>query len=273
MDLSRLSLNTATVKQQCNLQQAVDLCLEHKIPCIAPWRDQIHAIGLKNASKIIRDSGLEVSSLCRGGMFPQATKIEFQKNIEDNYLAINEAVSIGAKSLVLVVGGLPENSRDIKGARQQVEEAIRNILNYAEQFQLPLGIEPLHPMYASDCACINTVQQAIDLCNKINHPLLGVVLDVYHIWWDPMLKESINNCRNKIFGYHVCDWHHHTDDMLLDRGMMGDGIIDIKYISKLVANNHYKDFVEVEIFSQNIWWKKPANEVATTIKKRFQEFV
>ena len=273
MDLARLSLNTATVKQQCNLQQAVDLCLRHNISCIAPWRDQIHDIGLDKASKIINNSGLNVSSLCRGGMFPQSNKQEFKKNIQDNYLAIDEAVSIGSKSLVLVVGGLPKNSKDIQGARQQVENAIREILLYAEKFQMPLGIEPLHPMYAADRACINTVQQAIDLCNKINHPLLGIVLDIYHIWWDPVLEQSINNCRGKIFGYHTCDWHINTSDMLLDRAMMGDGIVDIKQISQFVQNNNYKDFVEVEIFSKNIWWKKEPNEIARIIKERFQNFV
>ena len=273
MDLNKISLNTATVRAQWDLKEIIEACLRHNICAIAPWRDQIHEIGLKKISKMIRDSQLKVSSLCRGGMFPQKNKILFKKNIEDNLLAIDEAKSINADCLVLVVGGIPEDSCDIEGARKQVLEGILNILDYAKKNKMPLGIEPLHPMYAADRACINTIKQALNICNKINDDFLGIVLDVYHIWWDPDLEESIQKTKGKILGYHVCDWHRDTNDILLDRGMMGDGIVDIKKISNWISKAGYDNLVEVEIFSKNIWWSKPGDEVIQIVKNRFLEYV
>ena len=273
MDLSRLSLNTATVRVQWGLEECVQACLKYQIPALAPWRNTIQKVGLKKARKIIIDSGLKVSSLCRGGMFPQKTKNLFQENIEDNFRAIDEANAINAECLVLVVGGLAEGSKNIELAREQVIKGISLILDYAKKNQMPLGIEPLHPMYAADRACVNTVRQALDICSKFCDDYLGVVLDVYHIWWDPFLKEAIKKAKGKILGYHVCDWHRETNDLLLDRGMMGDGVIDIKQISSWIEKADYQGLVEVEIFSKNIWWKKDAGEVIKVMKDRFLKYV
>ena len=177
LDTSLLSLNTATVKQQWNLEQMIDGCVRHRIGAISPWRDQVAACGLENAAARIRNAGLRVSGLCRGGMFPAVDAAGLQANIDDNRRAIDEAVALGAECLVLVVGGLPDGSRDIARAREQVFDGMSAILEYAKANSMPLAIEPLHPMYAADRACINTLQQALDICDRLGAGT-GVAVDV-----------------------------------------------------------------------------------------------
>jgi sugar phosphate isomerase/epimerase len=277
-DLSKsnelLSLNTATIKKQWNLEQIIEGCARHQIGAIAPWRDQISECGLDKASKLIQDAGLRVSGLCRGGMFPAKNNAIFNQNIEENKQAIDEAAKLNAECLILVVGGLPEKSKDIEDARHQVEEGIANILDYARASEVPLAIEPLHPMYAADRACVNTLKQALDICDRLGEGI-GVALDVYHVWWDPELKTQIERAgKNKqLLAYHVCDWLVPTTDLLLDRGMMGDGIIELKKIRKWVENAGYNKTCEVEIFSANDWWLRPPEEVLEIVISRFHSVV
>ena len=179
-DTVLLSLNTATVRQQWNLEQIIDGCVRHEIGAISPWRDQVEACGLSEAAKRIKDAGLRVSGLCRGGMFPATDDAGLQANIDDNRRAIDAAAALGAECLVLVVGGLPEGSRDISRAREQVFDGMLAVLDHARSKQMPLAIEPLHPMYAADRACINTMKQALDICDRLGAGT-GVVVDVYHV--------------------------------------------------------------------------------------------
>ena len=185
-----LSINLATTRQQWGFAEAVDGCLARGITAIAPWRDQIAAIGLAEASRIVRANGLRLTGVCRGGMFPAADADGRQAAIDDNRRAVDEAAELGADCLVLVVGGLPEGSRDIVGARAQVAEGIAALLPHARAANVPLAIEPLHPMYAADRACVNTLDQALDLCEALG-PGVGVAIDVYHVWWDPGLAAAI----------------------------------------------------------------------------------
>ncbi len=238
--MSELALNLATIRGSWDLAQAIDGCLRHGIGAISPWRDQLEPLGLAESARLIRASGLTVSSLCRGGMFPADTAAGRQAAIEDNRRAIGEAAAIGAKCLVLVVGTLPPNSRDLPASRQMVADGIAAILPEARAAGVALGIEPLHPMYAGDRACINTIDQALDLCEALGEGA-GVVVDTYHTWWDPNLSAAIARAGRlqRLLMYHISDWLVPTTDMLLDRGMMGDGVIDFRAIRAMVEAAGY----------------------------------
>ena len=263
-----LSLNTATVRERWTLPQIIEGCARHDIRAIAPWRDQVTACGLDTAARLIRSHGLRVNGYCRGGMFPAADATGRARAAEDNRRAVDEALALGAECLILVVGGLPAGSKDIEGARQQVKDGIAALRDYAHPQKLPLAIEPLHPMYAADRACVNTLAQANDLCDALGEGV-GVAVDVYHVWWDPALEREIARAGRRILGFHVCDWLVPTTDMLLDRGMMGDGVIDIPRIRGWVEATGYGDCVEVEIFSASNWWKRDPDEVLRTVRERY----
>jgi sugar phosphate isomerase/epimerase len=257
-----LSLNTATVRRQWNLAQIIDGCARHAIRGISPWRDQVAQMGLQHTKKTIQDRNLAVTGLCRGGFF---TAKDWR---DDNRRAIEEAHELSAQCLVLVVGGLPPGSKDIRGARQQVKDGIAAILPEARKARVPLAIEPLHPMQAAERACINTLEQALDICDELGDGL-GVAVDVYHVWWDPKLEAQIRRAgKKRILAYHICDWLVPTRDLLNDRGMMGDGVVDLPRIRGWVESAGYSGFQEVEIFSELDWWKRDPDEVLRTCVER-----
>lgn len=266
-----LSMNLATLRNGSSFGEMVDDCLLHGVTAISPWRDQVAAVGLTEAARIVEANKLRVTGLCRGGMFPAETADGRQKNIDDNLRAIDEAATLHADCLVLVVGGLPGSSKDIVGARQMVQDGIAAMLPHAKASGVPIAIEPLHPMYAADRACVNTIDQALDICVELGDDNLGVAVDVYHVWWDPNLASAIARAGDmkRIFAHHICDWLVPTTDMLLDRGMMGDGVIDLKDIRRMIEAAGYHGPQEVEIFSRDTWWKKPGDEVVRTCVERF----
>jgi sugar phosphate isomerase/epimerase len=258
----KLSLNTATVRKQWDLAEIIDGCARHEIEGISPWRDQVSNLGLKKTVSMIRSNGLTVTGLCRGGFF---TAKDWR---DDNRRAIEEAHALGAQCLVLVVGGLPAGSKDLAGARRQVRDGIGEILPEARKARVPLAIEPLHPMQAAERACINTLEQALDLCDELGDGI-GVAVDVYHVWWDPKLEQQIGRAgKKRILAYHICDWLVPTRDLLNDRGMMGDGVIDLPRIRGWVERAGYAGFQEVEIFSERDWWQRDPDEVLDTCKER-----
>ncbi len=263
-DPARLALNTATVKKQWNLAQIIDGCARHGIRGIAPWRDQVQQLGLSSTKKLIQSNGLTVTGLCRGGFFTA------KDWLDDNRRAIEEAHTLGAQCLVLVVGGLPEGSKDLARARERVQECISRILPEARKAGVPLAIEPLHPMQAAERACVNTLEQALDICDALGDGI-GVAVDVYHVWWDPKLQQQIERAgKKRILAYHICDWLVPTRDLLNDRGMMGDGVIDLPRIRGWVEAAGYAGFHEVEIFSELDWWQRDPDEVLRTAKERHQ---
>ena len=265
----KISLNLATTRQVWGFAEAVDGCLKAGITAISPWRDQIAAIGLSEAARIVRDNKIQVTGVCRGGMFPAETAAGRQAQIDDNLHAIDEAAALNADCLVLVVGGLPGSSKDLPGARQMVTDGIAAMLPHARASGVKIAIEPLHPMYAADRACVNTIDQALDFCEALGETV-GVAIDVYHVWWDPQLANAIARAgrMHRIFAHHICDWLVPTRDMLLDRGMMGDGVIDLPAIRKMIEGAGFFGPQEVEIFSQDNWWKRPGDEVLAVIKQR-----
>lgn len=268
--MAELSLNLATTRQQWGFAEAVDGCLRHGVTAISPWRDQVAKIGLGEAARIVETNGLRVTGLCRGGMFPAETAEGRQAHIDDNKRAIDEAAALGADCLVLVVGGLPGASKDIAAARGMVLDGLTAVLPHAQASGVKLAIEPLHPMYAADRACVNTIDQALDLAEQLG-PMVGVAIDVYHVWWDPNLAAAIARAGrlNRIFAHHICDWLVPTRDLLNDRGMMGDGVIDLKAIRAMIEQAGYHGPQEVEIFSAENWWKRPGDAVVETCLERF----
>jgi sugar phosphate isomerase/epimerase len=263
-------MTLATLRGAGGFVEAVEACLRGGIAAISPWRDQVGAVGLEKAARIVRDNGLRVTGLCRGGMFPADTADGRQAAIEDNLRAVDEAAALGADCLVLVVGGLPAGSRDIGAARQMVADGIFAVLPHARAAGVPLAIEPLHPMYAADRSCVNTLDQALDLCDALGEGV-GVAIDAYHVWWDPNLAAAIARAGKggRILAHHVCDWLVPTTDLLLDRGMMGDGVIDLVGLRTMIEAAGYRGPQEVEIFSRDNWWKRPADEVVRVTVERF----
>src|SRR5437868_2976906 len=266
-DRALLSINSMTVKAW-SLQQLIEGCARAGISAISPWRDIVQACGAERAGKLIRAQSMTVTGLCRGGMFPAADEAGRRAALDDNRRAVDEAAAIGAQCLILVVGGLPKGSRDLAGARRQVRDALAALLPHARQAQVPLAIEPLHPMYAADRACVNTLAQALDLCDELGDGV-GVAVDVYHVWWDPDLAAQVARAGRRILGFHLCDWLVPTTDLLLDRGMMGDGVIDLPAIRRQVEATGYMGPREVEIFSKDNWWKRDGDEVLRTVKERY----
>ena len=260
-----LSLNTATVRKQWNLAQIIDGCARHEIRGISPWRDQVAQMGLKNAISAIRSNNLTVTGLCRGGFF---TARDWR---DDNRRAIEEAHELGAHCLVLVVGGLPQGSKDLISARQRVKDGIAEILPEARKAKVPLAIEPLHPMQAAERACINTLEQALDICDQLGDGI-GVACDVYHVWWDPKLESQIKRAgKRRLLAYHICDWLVPTRDLTTDRGMMGDGVIDLPLIRGWMESAGYSGFQEVEIFSELDWWKRDPDGVLRICNERVKQ--
>ena len=271
MSVQGLSINLATVSRQFGFAEAVDACLAQGVTAIAPWRDQVEAIGLDEAARIVKVNGLRVTGYCRGGMFPAADEIGLAAAIGDNKRAIDEAAALGADCLVMVVGGLAGKSKDIAAARAMVADGLAAVLPYARACKVPLAIEPLHPMYAADRACVNTLEQALDLCDALGAGV-GVAIDVYHTWWDPKIRPQIARAGRKrqILAHHICDWLTPTRDLLLDRGMMGDGVIDLKQFRADIERAGFHGPQEVEIFSSENWWKRPGEEVIATCIERYR---
>jgi sugar phosphate isomerase/epimerase len=270
-DRSLISINSMTVKAW-SLDELAEGCARAGIGAISPWRDIVQACGIERAGRVIRTHGLTVTGLCRGGMFTAADEAGRRAALDDNRRAVDEAAAIGAQCLVLVVGGLPKGSRDIAGARRQVRDGLLALLPHARQAGVPLAIEPLHPMYAADRACVSTLAQAIDLCDELGDGA-GVVVDTYHVWWDPDLARQIARAGRRIAAYHVNDWLVPTADLLLDRGMMGDGVIDLRSIRAMVEAAGYRGHCEVEILSAGGWWKRDPAEVLRICIERHQTVV
>lgn len=251
-DLSRLCIHTFTTKPW-SLEEAVPAYAAAGVKGITVWRNAIEGRDLKQARRLMEDNGLSVVSLCRGGFFPSAAVEKREAALDDNRRAIEEAAAIGAPHVVLVCGAEPGLS--LEDARKQIREGIEAVLPEAKASGVKLAIEPLHPMYADSRSAVNTLGQANDMVEAIASPLVGVAVDVYHLWWDPNLEAEIARCGrlNALFAYHVCDWKTPTEDLLLDRGLMGEGCIPLRKIRSWVEATGFDGFNEVEIFSATRW--------------------
>ena len=263
MDLSRFCVHTITTKPW-PIETAIERFSAHGVAGMTVWRDalirwdrasfeQRHIERCAATGQRIRDAGMAVVSLCRGGFFPVETAAGRQAAIDDNRRAIDEAAALGAPLLVLVCGAVPGQPLDV--SRGQIRAGIEAVLPQAQAAGVKLGVEPLHPMYADSRSAINTMAQANDICAQIDSPFVGVVVDVYHLWWDPYLHAEIIRCgqMGKLFAFHVCDWRTPTEDLLNDRGLMGEGCINISEIRGWVEGAGFDGYNEVELFSNRYW--------------------
>jgi sugar phosphate isomerase/epimerase len=270
--LDRLSLNTATTKRW-TIAEAADGCARAGIPGIGLWRDRVQEVGADKAAQILRERGLTVTSLCRGGFFTASDGEARRAARDDNRRAVDEAVAVGTDTLILVCGGLPTGSRDLPAARRMVTDAIAELAPYARDHGVRLAIEPLHPMFCADRAVVSTLGQALDMADEIGAQNVGAVVDTYHVWWDPQLHSQIERAgrTGRIFSFQVCDWVVPLpSDVLLGRGHVGDGHIDVPAIARAVVEAGHTGYVEVEIFNEEIW-DTPGDETLAVMTARHRE--
>jgi sugar phosphate isomerase/epimerase len=270
----RLSLNTATTKR-LTLVEALSAAQRAGLSHVGLWRDRVVEVGLPAAARLVAESGLTVTSLCRGGFLTAADPEGRQAALEDNRRAIEEAATLGTRELIMVVGGLVDGEKDLGAARERVADRIAELVPYAAEHDVRLVLEPLHPMYAADRAVLSTLEQGLDLATPFPIDTVGVVVDTFHVWWDPKLSEQIARAgrEGRLASYQVCDFNLPiAADALLSRGMMGDGVIDFATIGREVTAAGYCGPVEVEIFNADIW-AADADEVIETMKRRWLELV
>ncbi|MAS95656.1 MAG: xylose isomerase [Verrucomicrobiales bacterium] len=266
-DHSKLCVHTITTKPW-SVEESMDKYTEAGIGGITVWRQWLEGRDIAKVGDQLRDRNLEIVSLCRGGFFPSKTEPGLKEAIEDNKLAIREAAELGAPLIVLVCGAVP--GQPLEESRKQIADGIAAVLPLAEEHNIKLAIEPLHPMYADDRSAINTMASANEVCDQLNHPLAGIAADVYHIWWDPDLEEQIRITgeKDRLFAFHICDWMTPTADLLNDRGLMGEGCIDIPGIRAMVEATGFDGFNEVEVFSDR-WWSQDQDTFLKAIKEAY----
>ena len=251
-DFSRLCVHTITTRPW-SIEEAGVRYGAAGVKGITVWRQWLEGRDPAQVGRDLRAAGLEVVSLCRGGFFPAREAAARAAAIGENRRAIDEAHALGAPLIVLVCGAVPGQDLDV--SRKQIAEGLAAVLDQARAAQVKLAIEPLHPMYADARSAINTLRQANDLCDRLAAPQVGVAVDVYHLWWDPDLRSQIQRCgrAGRIYAFHVCDWRTPTEDLLNDRGLMGEGCIPLRQIRGWVEQAGFGGFLEVEIFSNRYW--------------------
>ncbi|MGI8418617.1 MAG: sugar phosphate isomerase/epimerase family protein [Nakamurella sp.] len=271
-DIDRLSLNQKTTNRW-TLPEAIDGCVRAGISSIGVWREPLAEIGVPAAKRLLGEAGLRVSSLCRGGFLTALDDGAFEAALADNVEAIKETAGIGADCLVMVVGGLPPGSRDLPGARARVAEGLSRLAPVAGEHGVQLALEPMHPIFTADRGVLATLGEALDLAEQYPAEQVGVVVDTFHVWWDPQLEAQIARAAGRVASFQVCDWITPLPaDSLLSRGMMGDGHIEFPRLVQLVAAAGYTGDIEVEIFNADVWAADP-DQVIDTMKERYLDVV
>ena len=264
---ARLSLNQRTTASW-SLPEAVQGCVDAGLGGIGIWREQLAEVGLQEACRLVAESGLRVSSLCRGGFFTVADPDQARAAEASNREAIQEAAALGAVTLVLVPGGLPPGDRDLAGARDRAARAIERLVPFAHELGVNLGIEPMNPIYAADRGVVSTLRQALDIAERFDAQDVGVVVDTFHLWWEPGITDQLRRAGDRITSYQVSDWITPLPaDTLLARGMMGDGHIDFAAFTRAVAQTGYAGDIEVEIFNADLWAQPPAELVEVMVSR------
>lgn len=268
-NLNRLCIHTITTKPW-PIEIAAEKFAQAGVGGITVWRDALDGRNVQQTGEMLRQHNLEIVSLCRGGFFPATSAEKRKLSIDDNKKAIDEAAALGAPAVVLVCGADP--AQPLSTSRRQIQEAIESLIPHAEASNVKLSIEPLHPMYADTRSAINTLAQANDMAESINSPWVGIAVDVYHLWWDDLLQSEIMRCgRNgNLFAFHICDWKVPTEHMLLDRGLMGEGCINVPEIRGWVEEAGFEGMNEVEIFSEH-YWRMDQEEFLDMIVKAYLE--
>ncbi len=269
-DFSKLAINQFTTLHRWSLPQAIEGYARNGVQAMGIVRDKLQEVGVREARRSLDAHDMTVTCYCIGGLLTDSDPVRFRANLNETRRAIDEAAEIGAGCLVFVAGGLPEGSRDLPAARARCLDGLAEVLPHARQAGVSLALEPLHPMICAFRSCLSTLAQANDWIDTLGAgPELGIVVDVYHVWWDPDMEREIERSAGRILSFHVCDWLMDTTDLRLDRGMMGDGVIDIRRIRRLVEAAGYNGYREVEIFSERNWWHRDPDEVVAIAKARY----
>lgn len=270
-DLSRFALNQITTPKW-SMGEAIEGLVRHGIPGIGAWRHFIDDYGTQRTAQHLKEAGLKVACLCTGAWFNASDETGLSSAIDDNRAILDQAAEIGSPCVVMVVGGLPEGSKDLAGQRQRVRDCLAVLQSHAVSVGVAMGLEPLHPMYAADRSCLNTLKQANDLCDELGEGF-STVVDVYHCWWDPELKAEITRGGGKrVSTFHICDWRVPTRNMR-DRAMVGDGVADIAAIRSWLDDVEYDGPIELELFSELDWWQRDPDEVVKIAIERCAPFV
>ncbi|WP_394840212.1 sugar phosphate isomerase/epimerase [Pendulispora rubella] len=270
--MARLSLNQWTTRHW-TMDEAIEGCVREGIPAIGIWREHVQAYGLSTTVRHLREARLRVSSLCRGGFFTASDPAARREALADNRRAIDEAAQLGAPCLALVVGGLPAGDRDLPGARRRVIDALAELAPYAAAAGIRLALEPLHPMYCAERAVVSTLAQALGIAESFPVEHVGVIVDTFHVWWDPDVFTQIARAGARIASFQVSDWLVPVpQDLLLARGLMGDGIIDFPPLCRALIAAGYDGDIEVEIFNADLW-SRPGHEIATAVVQRYIEHI
>ncbi|PXY24419.1 sugar phosphate isomerase/epimerase family protein [Prauserella flavalba] len=268
--MERLSLNQITTKRW-SLPEAIAGCAENGVGWIAPWRDKVAEIGVEEAARLLKKHGVRVSSLCRGGFLtgvtPEGSRVD---GVADTREAIDEAAALGTDVLVLVVGGIADN--DLAGSRQRVADGLGELAPYAMERGVRLGLEPLHPMQCAERSVLSTLDQALALAEEHPAEAVGVVVDEFHVWWDPRVEESIAKAAGRILGFHVCDQLVPLTDTFLGRALPGDGPIDHRRLRACVEAAGYLGPIEVEVFNAELW-RQPGDQVLRQVIASYAEHV
>ncbi|MDN3261681.1 sugar phosphate isomerase/epimerase family protein [Streptomyces sp. CSDS2] len=269
-DLARFSVNQMTVKQ-LSLPELADACARLGITNVGLWREPVQAYGVEATAKLVRDAGLTVTTLCRGGFLTATDPVERMEALGDNHAAIEEAAALGTDTLVLVSGGLPAPSKDLRGARERIADALAVLAPYAAERGVRLAIEPLHPMYAADRCVVSTLAQALDLAERFPADQVGVTVDTYHIWWDDQAPAQIARAgaAGRIHTFQLADWTTPLPEGVLNgRGQIGDGAVDMREWKGHVESAGYTGPIEVELFNEELW-ARDGREVLAETAERF----
>ena len=269
-DLNRLSINQLTTRDQWTLPEAVDGYSRAGVGALAIWWEKLREVGVDRAARVIRDAGMTVTGYCAGGMLTARDDARWRERLDDNRRMVDESVAVGSSCLVALGGGLDAGDRDVAGARQRALDGFAELLPYVRDAGIVLALEPLHPMVCATRSVLCTLRQANDWCDALGGgPEVGIAVDTYNVWWDPELETQIERSAGRIAAYHVSDWLPDTRDLRFDRGMPGDGVIDLERFAEKVTAAGYRGHHEVEILSTR-WWREDPDAVVTTVLDRFR---
>ena len=273
-DLQRLSINHVTLLEQCTMPQFVEALARNGIACASLWRDKVRETGVKESAKLLADNGLALSGYCWGGLVTSPDENEGRKALDEVRRALDEAAEVKAPCLVYVAGGVDPRDKDVAATRARGLERTAELVPHARSVGVKIALEPLHPMICATRSVLSTTELANDWCDALDaEDIVGIALDTYAVWWDPHIDAEIERAGKRVCAFHINDWLPDTQDLRLDRGMMGDGLIDIRGLRRKVEAAGYAGPIEVEIFSKRNWWHRPADEVLRTVKERFQSVV
>ena len=274
LDPARLSIHQVTLSQQCSTPRFVDALMRNGVPCTSVWREKVREYGVERTARLLADNGIALSGYCWGGLVTSPERSEAAKARDEVRRALDEAAAVKAPCLVFVAGGVDPRDKNIAGARARALDGVAELIPHARSVGVKIALEPLHPMICATRSVLSTVKLANTWCDSLGaEDIVGIAVDTYAVWWDPDIETEIARAGTRICSFHVSDWLADTQDLRLDRGMMGDGVIDLPALRRSVEAAGYDGYVEVEIFSQRDWWQRDPDEVIGVIKNRVQTAV